>query len=154
MVDNVLEYEYNRTKTLAEQADDDYVEPTITVKLSQNTAAGTGSHLFEDYFEDVEFPVSVVPCGTDYAVKINGNSMEPTIPNGAIAFVRSCPAIENNKIGLFFLDGEGYCKRLKVDHNYRKIWLVSDNPDCDDIEIKEEDYLHTFGEVLDWMGDI
>ncbi|MDR2558749.1 MAG: S24 family peptidase [Oscillospiraceae bacterium] len=48
------------------------------------------------------------------------------------------------------LNHNRHCKRLKVDHDYRKIRLVSDNPDCEDIEIHEDAHLHTFGEVLNW----
>ncbi|MCL2020041.1 MAG: hypothetical protein FWG70_09825 [Oscillospiraceae bacterium] len=35
-----------------------------------------------------------------------------------------------------------------MNYDCRKIWLVSDNPDCNSIEICTEDYLHTFGEVI------
>ena len=151
MVDTVLDYEYSRTIDLFNKNDAGISEPFITLQVPyESMAAGFGNYLSDSSYEEIDFPVSKVPNGTDYGIRISGDSMFPTIPNGCIAFVRSRPAIEDGKIGIFSLNGEGYCKRLKVDGNKRAIWLVSDNDDYEPIKIKSEDYLHTYGEVLGW----
>ena len=151
MVDTVLDYEYSRTLDLLRKNDIETSEPFVTIQVPyESMAAGFGNYLSDSSYEEIDFPMSKVPNGTDYGVHISGDSMNPTIPNGCIAFVRSRPAIENGKIGIFSLNGEGYCKRLKVDSENRVIWLVSDNDRYEPITIKLEDSLHTYGEVLGW----
>jgi len=151
MVDTVLDYEYSRTIDLLSKNDGEQQEPTVTVQVPyESMAAGFGNYLSDNSYEEIEFPVSKVPNGTDYGVRISGDSMNPTIPNGCIAFVRSRPAIENGKIGIFSLNGEGFCKRLNVNDKNRSIWLVSDNEEYKPIKVKFDDYLHTYGEVLGW----
>ena len=107
--------------------------------------------MINDGYEEIDFPTSKVPHGTDYGVRIAGDSMEPVIPNNCIAFVRSRPAIENGEVGIFCLNGDSCCKRLKVDLNRRSVCLTSDNPKYEPIQIKSDDILYTFGEVLDWI---
>ena len=109
-------------------------------------AAGFGNYLEEVYPERVDFKRGIIPQGIDYGVKISGNSMSPEILDGSIVFVRACPAIESGQIGVFSLDA--FCKRLEVDHNHRRIRLVSINPDYDPINILPDQYLHTFGQVI------
>ena len=151
MVETVLDYEYQRTLDLLSKNDNDISEPFVTVPVPHEPmAAGFGNYLSDSSYEEISFAVSKVPNGTDYGVRISGDSMNPTIPNGCVAFIRSRPAIENGKIGIFSLNGEGYCKRLSVDSERRSITLVSDNDKYEPISVTLEDYLHTYGEVLGW----
>jgi len=151
MVDTVLDYEYNRTIDGLSKNDSGISEPIVTIQVPyESMAAGFGNYLSDSSYEEIDFPVSKVPNGTDYGVRISGDSMNPTIPGGCIAFVRSRPAIENGKIGIFYLNGEGYCKRLEVDDDSRTILLISDNDKYKPIKIGTDDYLHTYGEVLGW----
>jgi len=151
MVDTVLDYEYNRTVDLLNKNDNEISELTVTIQVPyESMAAGFGNYLSDSSYEKIDFPVSKVPNGTDYGVRISGDSMNPTIPDGCIAFVRCRPAIENGKIGLFSLNGEGYCKRLEVDSENCTIQLISDNDKYKPIKVSADDYLHTYGEVLGW----
>ena len=153
MVDTVLDYEYNRTTALADKKGLAAEEETVSIQVPyESAAAGFGNYLSDDSYEYIDFPVSKVPNGTYYGIRITGDSMEPTIPNGAVAFIRSRPAIEDGKIGVFNLNGEGFCKRLDVDDKRRVIWLVSDNEKYEPIRVKFDDYLHTYGEVVGWSG--
>ena len=146
IVDNVLDYEYNRTTSISVENNENSI---VKIKVyNESASAGFGNYLFEDSYSEIEFPNSHVPIGTDFGVRIVGDSMQPSIPDKCIAFIKSRPAVENNKIGLFYLNGEGFCKRFKLDNSRRIIWLMSDNPKYDPIEVEPEDYLHVFGEVL------
>jgi len=149
MVDNVLNYEYNRSTT---PNLDNVAKSFIKVRVHyQAAAAGLSNYLTEeDGCEEIMFPSSEVPFGTDYGVRISGDSMKPTIPNGSIVFVKTKPAIESGQIGIFALNGDGYCKRLKVDHERGVIWLESDNEKYKRMRISADDELRTYGEVLGW----
>jgi len=61
----------------------------------------------------------------DFAVRISGRSMEPTIPNGSIVLVKRAEVLENNNIGIFNIDGNSMCKRYT--HNGDVIVLVPVN---------------------------
>lgn len=83
----------------------------VRVRLSTLPAsAGTGDFLSEGEYEWVEFPESVVPRGTDFAVRVHGNSMEPAYRDGQIVFFEQCERLYPGEIGLFAYEGEGYIK--------------------------------------------
>lgn len=97
--------------------------------------------------EDREYPPGVVPKGTSFAIRIDGDSMEPTIPDGAYVFVKQQPEVRNNEIGVFMLYDEATCKRYYKDKNGVK--LLSDNPKYDPITIaKDAEGLGLVGKVL------
>ena len=58
----------------------------------------------------MDFPESVVPRGTDFAVRVHGNSMEPAYQDGQIVFFERCERLENGDVGLFAYEGQGYIK--------------------------------------------
>ncbi|MEA4927544.1 MAG: S24 family peptidase [Candidatus Limiplasma sp.] len=100
----------------------------------------------EDDYERIEFPTSEVPAGADFGVRIRGDSMQPTIPDGTIVFVRKQPEMQNGQIGIFMIDDGALCKRF-----YRRgeqVFLQSDNPKYKDIEVGEHERLFIVGKVL------
>ena len=147
MVDVVLDYEYNR----ANNPEDKTERPDITVVdinvYDESAAAGVGNYLSGNDYEVVQFSRSDVPSKTDYGVRINGDSMEPQIPNGAIVFVQHCPAIDSGEVGIFAYNGEGYCKKIHIDEKNHEIRLESVNPKYKPMVITDGDF-HTYGRVL------
>lgn len=100
----------------------------------------------EDDYERMEFPCSEIPTGADFGIRIRGDSMQPTIPDGTIVFVRKQPEMQNGQIGIFMIDDGALCKRF-----YRRgeqIILQSDNPKYKDIEVGEHERLFIVGKVL------
>jgi len=84
---------------------------TVRVRLSALPAsAGTGDFLAEGEFDWVEFPESVVPRGTDFAVRVHGDSMEPAYRDGQIVFFEQCERLNPGEVGLFAYEGQGYIK--------------------------------------------
>lgn len=61
----------------------------------------------------------------DYALKISGESMEPTIKNGSIVLVKTVDELQHNEIGIVTSDTETMCKRYI--RRGKGIFLVSDN---------------------------
>lgn len=120
------------------ESQDRYLSPArepavIRVRLSALPAsAGTGDFLSEGGFEWVEFPASIVPPGTDFAVRVHGDSMEPAYRDGQIVFFGQCDRLNPGEIGLFAYEGQGYIKL------YRETF-----PEGEEIE----DYLDSYGAV-------
>lgn len=104
-------------------------------------SAGTGVFLDSNNYEMIDAGPEV-SSQANFAVTINGNSMEPKINDGDIVWVKQQPYLEEGQIGVFILNGEGYCKK------YFKNKLVSLNPVYEDILINEYDELRIVGEVL------
>ena len=113
------------------------------------TAAGFGNYLSGTPATHIEqYPSGMIPEGTNYGVPISGNSMMPKFKDGSTAFVQATPAINDGEIGLFSLNGNSYIKQLVVDRERGTVRLHSLNPNYDDIEVHEGDYLYTFGRIL------
>lgn len=84
-------------------------------------SAGTGEYLFDD------IPTNTIKIDTreypkaDYAIQVNGDSMEPTFYDGDTLIVERNAVPEKGQIGIFILDNEGYVKRMGNGE------LISDN---------------------------
>ena len=69
-----------------------------------------------------------VPDAADFAVDIQGNSMEPYIHDGDTVYVRRDAELSIGDVGIFCVDGAMYCKQYYLDSE-RNLILVSANPD-------------------------
>lgn len=104
-------------------------------------SAGTGNPLDEEYPEKVDL-AEQPPKGTDFIVRVSGDSMEPTYHDGDKLFVKEQPSIEIGEIGIFVVDGNAYVKELGVDR------LISHNEKYSDIIINEYIRNECCGKVL------
>ena len=87
-----------------------------------------------------------VPEEADFGLRISGDSMEPQFINGQIVWVKQQNYLEDGEIGIFFLDGSGYIKKLqdnKDGHN-----LISLNKAYKPIPIVEDSNFMIFGKVI------
>ena len=67
------------------------------------------------------------PRNADFAVRIQGSSMSPYIKDGDTVYVQRDTSLEDFDVGIFYLDGDMYCKQICVDH-YGNVYLLSANP--------------------------
>jgi len=94
---------------------------------STPSAAGVSMPLDGDDFEMI-LVNSSIPEETDYAVNIQGNSMEPYIQDGEMVYVEKDVELHIGDVGIFCVDGAMYCKMFYLDDE-RNLILVSANPD-------------------------
>ena len=130
---------------LQSNADSD-TPPTEVIVYDTPAAAGLPLYV-ESSYERLCFPAEVVPVGTDFGVHIFGDSMEPTLTSGCIAFVRKQDQLLPSEIGIFTLDGDAVCKRYSRPHPSSRPLLLSDNPAYTPIDIKSND-VRVLGVVL------
>lgn len=70
--------------------------------------AGEGLYIGENVsYSEIETDIQEA----DYAVKISGDSMEPTILDGSTVFVKQVEELHNGDIGIFNVNGCTMCKR-------------------------------------------
>jgi len=76
-----------------------------------------------------------VPDVADYAVDIQGNSMEPYIHDGDMVYVQKDAELSIGDVGIFCVDGAMYCKQYYLDDK-RNLILVSANPDLRESNVR------------------
>ena len=129
----------------AQKNRDGFIEINV---YDEPAAAGLGNYLDDPEYRVEQYPDYAIPSGTDFGVRIQGDSMEPRIHDGATVFVRAMPAIDSEQIGVFVLDGKAYCKKLKIDHENGQVCLASLNKEYEDILVGEFASFRTLGRVL------
>lgn len=75
-------------------------------------AAGWGEPDFGNLWEDYAVPAD---SPADFAIRINGDSMEPYFPDGSVALCRKA-APQDGQVGAFLIDGEFLCKQFCIDY--------------------------------------
>lgn len=88
-------------------------------------AAGYASPVEGEDYEIVE--LDDVPPGTDYCIKVSGDSMEPYIRDGSYVYVKRNADLSDFDVGVFFLDGDVLVKQVVTDA-FRNVYLLSANP--------------------------
>ena len=134
---------------LPDDVDDNEDEVFYNSKIIRlyDMAACAGDGLFtEGTIDSTEYYTDNFEA--DYAVKISGRSMEPTISDGQIVLVKQVQELENNDIGIFNVDGSTMCKRFLLQGDKEK--LVPDNQSGEFEEIKKNEVINCIiqGKVL------
>lgn len=132
----------------------DYIEPGETYQNMRvmpvylfPAAAGIPIYA-EDDFEELEFPEDQIPNGANFGIRIRGNSMQPTIEDGAIVWVKRQQELQNGQIGVFMLHDEAVCKRFE--RTNKGIRLLSDNESYAPIEVTDYETFAIVGRVLEY----
>ena len=127
----------------------DYIEEEADwyeVKFYGSISAGTGLYLDDEQVETINFSSNMVPNGTDFCLKVNGDSMEPTFNNGDYVFIKRETDFRNGTIGAVIVNSEAYLKKIYITDN--SIRLVSLNKKYKDISVSEDDTLKYVGTVV------
>lgn len=77
-------------------------------------AAGMTSPAIGSDFDYIEIDTEKAPWNADFAVRIDGDSMEPYIRDGSIVYVNREP-LQNGDVGIFYIDGDMICKQYYKD---------------------------------------
>ena len=106
-------------------------------------SAGVGEFLADSTrIEDIVIPDDPRTAEADYALRINGDSMEPKYHSGDILLIQSADTVEEGELGIFVLDGSGYFKKYGGDH------LISLNPKYSPIMLKDFEDVSCCGRVV------
>lgn len=127
-----------------EDSAEEIASPARVIPLFEFSAcAGDG------FFIDSSIPHSDITDITgiaDFAVTVSGNSMEPTIKDKSVIFVKKEETPEHKEVGLFVVDGSVMCKRyIKQGRGYK---LVPDNSEHKTILGKDISSITYLGKVI------
>lgn len=125
------------------------LQRTYTVDVLGAVSAGTGEWLDEEQHNHVA--VSEQPPVYDFAVQVNGDSMEPMFADGQIIYVKRVEGTEevrDNQIVIAELNGNAYVKKIAFDGDRDSCRLISLNKKYTDIIVKPEDSFKVIGVVV------
>ena len=113
--------------------------------IGASFAAGPGEPDFGNGWEDYEVDAD---SRAEFALRVNGDSMEPVLHDGQIALGVKRPP-EPGEVGAFLLDGAFLVKQCAGD-NYGNVYLFSFNPAYEQIDVMAsgERSLLCFGTVM------
>ncbi len=143
VVDTVLDREYAIAGQLAEQKtriekSENSEAPMRNAQLRvinyyyRLASAGTGQIIFDmPPTKRIEIPNIPKYRKADYAIGVNGNSMEPVYHDGDMLLVEMTDEIEPGETGIFLVDNESYVKKLGNGE------LISLNPQYDNVPLTE-----------------
>lgn len=84
-------------------------EPKVIPLYTSPAAAGYASPVFgQDYKPYTLGPGD--PKGAEFAVRLQGDSMEPDFPDGSVVFCNRDPLADGD-VGVFYVDGGSVCKQ-------------------------------------------
>lgn len=121
--------------------------PTKIIYLFEMAAcAGDGFYNDGEITSDSTF--TTTNLAADYAVRISGKSMEPTIEDNSIVCVQKNVELIDGDIGIFVVDGEVMCKRYREENG--ECWLQPENDSgaYKSIHFSEDSRCYTQGKVL------
>lgn len=146
MVDFTLNEEWARSTAAPPEH-----EPTNEIHRSNTrlinyyyrlASAGTGQIVFDaPPTRHIEIPDIPKYRKADYAIGVNGKSMEPTFHDGDMILIEMTEEIEPGEIGIFLVNNESYVKKLGDGE------LISLNPDYNNIPLNESSIC--LGRVID-----
>ena len=88
------------------------------------------------------------PDGTLFALKCQGDSMEPKIPNGATVIVRLQPTVEDDEIAAVLVDDNEEATLKRIKHVGNQVMLMPENKKYDPILLNEENPGRILGKVI------
>ena len=116
------------------------------VPVYENISAGYGA-AESDILDYISLPnYQGTFTGDIFAVQVHGDSMENTIEDKSIVFIKKDTEIQNKKIGAFIVNNNAYLKRYFEDEH--GVFLRSDNREYRDIEIKDSDEFVVVGKYI------
>ncbi|MFR4518551.1 MAG: S24 family peptidase [Fusobacterium sp.] len=115
------------------------------IPLYASISAGYGA-CEADIVDFIALPAVKHFTGDIFAVRVNGDSMEHTIENHSIVFIKRDVEVPNKRIGAFLLNNEALLKRYYVTEN--GVFLRSDNREYPDIKVREYDNFVIIGRCV------
>lgn len=119
----------------------------MLIHIAGTVSAGTGEYLpDDDTGDDVSFSGPVPSY--DYAVRVNGDSMEPMFEDGQIIFVKKCDDcdIHSGQVVIADLNGDAYVKKIDIQPD--SVRLISLNPKYKPILVESFDDFAIQGIVM------
>lgn len=100
---------------------------SVRIPVVGKVAAGIPIEAVEDILDWEEIPAAMATSGEFFALKIQGESMQPKMEEGDVVIVRKQASVENGETAVVMVNGEdATVKKIKITDG--GIMLVATNP--------------------------
>ena len=99
-------------------------------------------------------PKENAPSGNSYFLQTKGDSMEPTIPNGAYVLIREQPDVENGEIAAVLVNADTEATLKRVKKQGESLILIPDNSRHDPIFVTEDNPVKIIGKAVRFTMDL
>jgi repressor LexA len=131
------------------------VEPlTVKVPILGKIACGEPIYAEENFNGYQNETANDLPSGTLYYLFAEGNSMEPTIPNGARVLIREQPEVENGEIAAVLVNGDTEATLKRVKKQGKTLILMPDNPSFEPYIVDPEHPAKIIGKAIRFTRDL
>ena len=114
------------------------IEPYVKLPVLGIIRAGQPICCDQNNYGEWEFADAKYGDGQHFMLRVQGDSMYPTIPNGSIAIIRIQDTAEKGQIVAFAMDGEYATLKRYYPQSNGTILLRADNPLADSYTITQE----------------
>ena len=147
LVDLVIDAELERMAAVPVVVD--FPRPMIQHFLVP-AAAGYASPIEGEEYEMIPLPDDA-PDDADFCITVRGDSMEPKLHDGELAYVRRGAPLDEYDVGVFYVSGDVLIKRWHVDRR-GILHLTGTNPAAQGanriIPVSSQDSVVCFGKVI------
>ena len=134
-----VDYLLGRSKTSTPDYRNVYpLEPYIKLPVFGEIRAGTPINMEQGETGEWEYADANYGDGQHFMLRVNGNSMSPTIPDGSIAIIRVQDYAAPRQIVAFAMDGEYATLKRYYPQPDGSILLRGDNPEADSYMITKD----------------
>lgn len=102
----------------------------------------------------MEYFPNGVPSGKLIDLRCQGDSMEPTIPDGSIVVIRVQPEVENGEIAAVLVDGDTKATLKRVKYVKGKVVLWPENPKYDPILLDKDNPGRIIGKAIQYTAPL
>lgn len=95
-----------------------------------------------------------VPDGPLFALRCKGDSMEPTIPDGALAIIHEQPEVEDGEIAAVLVDNDSEATLKRIKRQGDLVMLVPDNKKYDPIVLDKEHPGRIVGKAIRYSANL
>ncbi|KRN31139.1 LexA family protein [Liquorilactobacillus mali] len=129
------------------------ITKTVKIPLLGEIACGDPILAEENIEEYIDEPVNYLPSGTCFYLRAKGNSMKPTIPNGAKVLIRQQPDVEDNEIAAVLMTDSNEATLKRIKRADGTIFLMPDNPEYSPILVNKDNPARILGKVIRMVID-
>ncbi|MFT8477692.1 MAG: LexA family transcriptional regulator [Liquorilactobacillus sp.] len=129
------------------------ITKTIKIPLLGEIACGDPILAEENIEEYIDEPVNYLPSGTCFYLRAKGNSMKPTIPNGAKVLIRQQPDVEDDEIAAVLMTDSNEATLKRIKRADGTMFLMPDNPEYSPILVNKDNPARILGKVVRMVID-
>ena len=127
---------------------------SVQIPVLGAIACGTPILAEQNYEEYRCEATNHLPSGELVYLKAKGNSMEPTIPNGAYVMIREQPDVESGEIAAVLVNGDTEVTLKRIKKQGDIIMLMPDNPTHNPMIIDENNPAKIIGKAIRFTQDL